>query len=233
MQNRSPDFLPQINDRQSRVIHFTRACLPPSPFRSLSPAQAPRCAGSAPAAPLSDRPCHPPATQPRSQGAASPPPPQVIPTPQRFAEATPSCGGTAHRAPPAAAQGRSFPRRTPGAAAGRARPHRGGRSLSGARSPAGRRRRRRRPRAALREQRAARRRLPAPPPPSAPGRQLTGARAEQFFLVNFGASRGDVLHKKRASRWGRKEGGRRDPPGGCRHPAQAGSRRRKGAFFHI
>lgn len=138
MQNRSPDFLPQINDRQSRVIHFTRVCLPPSPFRSLSPAQAPRCAGSAPAAPLSDRPCHPPATQPRSQGAASPPPPQVIPTPQRFAEATPSCGGTAHRAPPpAAAQGRSFPRRTPGAAAGRARPHRGGRSLSGARSPAG------------------------------------------------------------------------------------------------
>lgn len=57
MQNRPPDFLPQINDRQSRLIHFTRLGFPPSPLRSLSRTnaevrrQCPRCPAFRPPVP--------------------------------------------------------------------------------------------------------------------------------------------------------------------------------------
>lgn len=156
MQNRPPDFLPQINDRQSRLIHFTRLGFPPSPLRSLSRTnaevrrQCPRCPAFRPPVPPP-----PPPPPPRRHSAENRGGPLRSPSPRHPNSAKvgganskprPERGGAAYRTlPPPPLRRRCpgpvLPPPNPGAAAaaaaGRARPDSGGRTLSSARTPAG------------------------------------------------------------------------------------------------
>lgn len=232
MQNRSPDFLPQINARQSPVIHFTQICFPPSPFRSSRTNT--KVWQQCPCCPAFRAPVPPPPTRHSAEkrGGRCAPPQRDIPTPQRYAEATPShicrvcvCIHSPCRPGPV----------LPPPSRGPALPDRGGRSAVKCSHPRGTPPV---PSPICAPWAAGSPVLPLPPPPPCRrrrrlpprGRQLTGARAEQIFFprVNFGASRGAVRHRTRAERRGRREAG-----GGSagRLPAAAGRRRRKGAFF--